>query len=183
MVSEHSFSLFNRSILLWVRLRIFSWIWTLFAFLFLGLNWSYLLLFLLFGMFVFSVFMNSLWICEINSLFMIWVAGIFKLVYNCPGLPWYSEGKKSACNVEDLGLIPGLDRSPGGGHGNPLSILAWRIPMDKGAWRAAIHGVIKQITSPGWMHETSAQGWCTGKTQRDQVGAGGGRGDRDGECM
>ena len=29
---------------------------------------------------------------------------------------------------------------------------------------------VKQITSPGWMHETSAQGWCTGKTQRDGVG-------------
>ena len=28
---------------------------------------------------------------------------------------------------------------------------------------------VKQITSPGWMHETSAWGWCTGKTQRDQV--------------
>ena len=29
--------------------------------------------------------------------------------------------------------------------------------------------VVKQITSPGWKHETSAQAWCTGKTQRDQV--------------
>ena len=28
---------------------------------------------------------------------------------------------------------------------------------------------VKQITSPGWMHETGARGWCTGKTQRDQV--------------
>ena len=28
---------------------------------------------------------------------------------------------------------------------------------------------VKQITSPGWMYETSAQTWCTGKTQRDQV--------------
>ena len=28
---------------------------------------------------------------------------------------------------------------------------------------------VKQITSPGWMHETSAWGWCTGKTQRDRV--------------
>ena len=38
--------------------------------------------------------------------------------------------------------------------------------------------VLKQITSPGWMHETSAQGWCTGKTQRSGVGreAGGGIG-------
>ena len=29
---------------------------------------------------------------------------------------------------------------------------------------------VKQITSPGWMYETSAQGWCTGKTQRDGMG-------------
>ena len=29
---------------------------------------------------------------------------------------------------------------------------------------------VKHITSPGWMHETSAQGWCTGKTQRDGMG-------------
>ena len=37
---------------------------------------------------------------------------------------------------------------------------------------------VKQITSPGWMHETSAQGWCTGKAQRDKMGrkAGGGIG-------
>ena len=44
--------------------------------------------------------------------------------------------------------------------------------MDTGAWRATVHGVEKsrtQITSPGWMHETSARAWCTGKTQRDWV--------------
>ena len=29
---------------------------------------------------------------------------------------------------------------------------------------------VKQITSPGWIHETGAQGWCTGKTQRDGLG-------------
>ena len=29
---------------------------------------------------------------------------------------------------------------------------------------------VKQITSPGWMHETSARAWCTGKTQRDGIG-------------
>ena len=32
-----------------------------------------------------------------------------------------------------------------------------------------ILSIVKQITSPGWMHETSAQTWCTGKTQRDRV--------------
>ena len=35
---------------------------------------------------------------------------------------------------------------------------------------------VKQITSPGWMHETSAQGWCTGMTQRDGMGREAGRG-------
>ena len=37
---------------------------------------------------------------------------------------------------------------------------------------------VRQIASPGWMHETSARGWCTGKTQRDEMGreAGGGSG-------
>ena len=42
---------------------------------------------------------------------------------------------------------------------------------------------VKQITSPGLMHETSAQAWCTGKTQRDQVEREVGEGDRDGEYM
>ena len=42
---------------------------------------------------------------------------------------------------------------------------------------------VKQITSPGWMHETGAQGWCTGKTQRDGVEREVGGGDRDGEHM
>ena len=32
-----------------------------------------------------------------------------------------------------------------------------------------ILSMVKQLTSPGWMHETSARAWCTGKTQRDRV--------------
>ena len=42
---------------------------------------------------------------------------------------------------------------------------------------------VKQITSPGWMHETSARGWCPGKTQRDWVEREVGGGERDGEHM
>ena len=42
---------------------------------------------------------------------------------------------------------------------------------------------VKQITSPGCMHETSAQSWCTGKTQRDRVEREVGGGDWDGEYM
>ena len=39
-----------------------------------------------------------------------------------------SDSKESAQNAEDMGSVPGLGRSPGGGHGNHSSILAWRIP-------------------------------------------------------
>ena len=42
---------------------------------------------------------------------------------------------------------------------------------------------VKHITSPGWMHETSAQTWCTGKAQRDRVEREVGGGNRDGEHM
>ena len=42
---------------------------------------------------------------------------------------------------------------------------------------------VKQIASPGWMHETSAQGWYTGKTQRDGMGREVGGGVQDGEHM
>ena len=41
-------------------------------------------------------------------------------VYTYMGFPGSSAGKESACNAGDLGSIPGLERSPGGGHGNPL---------------------------------------------------------------
>ena len=46
-----------------------------------------------------------------------------------------------------------------------------------------ILSIVKQITSPGWMHETSARAWCTGKTQRDWVEREVGVGDRDGKHM
>ena len=42
---------------------------------------------------------------------------------------------------------------------------------------------VKQITSPGWMHKTSAQDWCTGKTQKDGMKREVGGGDWDGEHM
>ena len=54
------------------------------------------------------------------------------------GFPDGLDGKELACNAGDLGLIPALGRSPGGGHGNQSSILAWRIPMDRGARQATV---------------------------------------------
>ena len=43
----------------------------------------------------------------------------------------------------DLGWIPGLGRSPGGGHGNPLQYSGLENSMDREAWRATVHGVAK----------------------------------------
>ena len=52
----------------------------------------------------------------------------------------------SAGDMRDVGSIPGLGRSPGEGNGYPPSILAWRIPMDRGAWRAMVRTVAKSRT-------------------------------------
>ena len=48
------------------------------------------------------------------------------------GFPGGSGGKESACNAGDLGSIPGLGRSPGGAHGNPLQYSLPENPMDRG---------------------------------------------------
>ena len=57
-----------------------------------------------------------------------------------------SEDKASACNAGDLGLIPGLGRSPGEGNGNPLQYSCLENPMDRGAWWATVHEVAKSQT-------------------------------------
>ena len=46
----------------------------------------------------------------------------------------------------DMGLIPGLGRSPRGGNGNPLQYSCLEKPMDRGAWWATVHGVAKYLT-------------------------------------
>ena len=48
-------------------------------------------------------------------------------------------------NVEDAGLIPGLGRSSGEGNGNPLQCSCLRNPMDREAWWATVHGVLKEL--------------------------------------
>ena len=50
------------------------------------------------------------------------------------GFPGGSDSKESACNVGDLGSIPGLERSPGGGHGNPLQYSCLENPRGQRSW-------------------------------------------------
>ena len=57
------------------------------------------------------------------------------------GFPCSSVVKESAYNAGDLGLTPGSGRSPGEGNGNPLQYSCLENPVDRGAWRATVHGV------------------------------------------
>ena len=61
--------------------------------------------------------------------------------------PGGSEVKVSACNVGDLGSIPGSRRSPGEGDGNPLQYSCLENPMGRGAWRAIVHRVTELDTT------------------------------------
>ena len=52
--------------------------------------------------------------------------------------------KNLIVNAGDVGLIPGMGRSPGEGNGNPLQYSSLGNPMDRGAWQAIAHGVTKE---------------------------------------
>ena len=62
------------------------------------------------------------------------------------GLPWWLRRKESAYKVGDRDLIPGSERSPGGGNGNPLQYYCLENHMDRGAWWATVHGAPKSRT-------------------------------------
>ena len=57
----------------------------------------------------------------------------------------------NAEDITDTGSIPGLGRSPGGGHGNPLQYSCLENPMDRGAWWATVHRVAKSQTQVKWL--------------------------------
>ena len=61
---------------------------------------------------------------------------------------------ESAYNAGDLGSIPELERSPGGGHGNPLQYSCLENPMDREAWRSLVHRVTKSL-------DTTEVTYCT----------------------
>ena len=85
--------------------------------------------------------------------------GLFFLFFNIllvffgrESFPGGSAGKESACNVGDLGLIPGLGRSPGEGNRYPLQYSGLEKSMDRGDWGAIIHGVTKSQTQLSNFH-------------------------------
>ena len=83
----------------------------------------------------------------------IWLTGCRLLTSHLDPPPTASKGfsggsevKASACNAGNLGSIPGSERSPGEGNGNPPQYSCLENPMDRGAWWATVHGVAKSRT-------------------------------------
>ena len=66
------------------------------------------------------------------------------------GFPGGLDSKESACNVGDLGSMPGVGRSPGEGNSYPLQYSGLENSMDRGAWHATVHGVAKSRT---WLRD------------------------------
>ena len=82
----------------------------------------------------------------------------------CLSFPGSSSGKESqakAGDVTDMDSIPGLGRSPGGGHGDPLHYSCLENPMDRGAWRPTAHSVTKSPTDWRNLARTQAGAYLT----------------------
>ena len=58
----------------------------------------------------------------------------------------------NAGDIRDVGSVPGLGRSPGGGHGNPLQYYCLKNPMFRGVWRAIVPRVSRSCTRPKQQH-------------------------------
>ena len=71
------------------------------------------------------------------------------------GFPGGSVVQNSPANAGDKGLIPGSGRSPGEGNGNPLQYSCLGNPMDRGAWRATVHGVTKELDTTERLKRTT----------------------------
>ena len=70
----------------------------------------------------------------------IFSAQILHLLNYVADFPGGSVGKNPPVNAGDMGLIPGLGRSPGEGNGNPLQYSCLEYPMDEGTWQTIVHG-------------------------------------------
>ena len=60
--------------------------------------------------------------------------------------PGVLDGKESACNAGDLGSVPVSERSPGERNGYPLQYSSLENSMDRVAWQATVHGMVKSQT-------------------------------------
>ena len=96
------------------------------------------------------------------TLYSIWWATIWGYLYfqiiHYYTIHWASQvalviknPPANAGNMRDVGSIPGLGRSSGGGHSNPLQYSCLENPMDREAWKAVVHRVTKSWTQLKWL--------------------------------
>ena len=93
--------------------------------------------------------------CQLTLLFfLVWRQGKWKTesLFNNPelimwfGLPRWPSGKESACQCKRHEFDPWIGKIPWSGNGSPLQYSYLENPMDRGAWRATVHGVAKSQT-------------------------------------
>ena len=73
-------------------------------------------------------------------------------------------------DAKDMGSIPGLERSPGGGNGNPLQYFCLEKPMDRGAWQATVRGVAKSQTRLSNTAQVTEKDSCRTTVQKEACG-------------
>ena len=91
----------------------------------------------------FSLFLTSFWLMRI---FCIIHLSSNTGLMGSPGGTVVKNSPSNAGDVAEVGLIPVLGRSPGGGNGNPFQYSCLENPMHRGAWWATVHGVTKSWT-------------------------------------
>ena len=87
-----------------------------------------------------------------------WWIHVIKHLSKSTGFPGGATGKEPvvSADIRDSGSMLRSKRSPGGGHDNHSSILAWEISIDRGAWQARVQGVsrsrarMKQLSTHAW---------------------------------
>ena len=102
----------------------------------------------------------------------------FAATCGLPGWP-YKEPSAKAGDIRNAALIPGLGRSPGGGHGNPLQYSCLENPMDREAWRGAVHRVAKSQT---WLKRLSMHA-CNDMEEPRDCHAEWSKSEREGEIL
>ena len=92
------------------------------------------------------------------------------------GLPRWCSDKDFACSAEGLDSIPGLGRSSGEGNGNPLQYSCLENPVDRGAWRATVHGVsrsrtqLNRLSTHAWKEMSMKVAWACWRSHYSEAG-------------
>ena len=85
-------------------------------------------------------------------------------------LPWWLRYKESLCQCRRRGFVPWLGRSPGKGNGNPLQYSCLGNTMDRGVWRATVHGIAKESNMTCRLNNNNQNSKIQRMPQRQPVG-------------